>query len=435
MAVAGIRELRKFPVRQVLKPTRMEPPPGNRELVDYIRQQIANHGPVTFKWFMQQALYHPKLGYYGSGRARIGRQGDFYTSVSVGRIFGELLAKQFEQMWERMNRPVSFTILEEGAHDARFAADVLSWTKRFSPDLHACLKYWIVEPNPRWQEEQQATLSVWPRNKVRWSQGLDQFELGALCGVHFSNELLDAFPVHLVTSAGGPWQENFVDVGRQGFRFVYGPPSNSQLRVTLDRMPVPELGAGVKEYRTEVNLTAPRWVEDVSKILGQGYVLAVDYGYPRDVYYLPERTTGTLATYHDHQRGDDPLAMVGECDLTAHVEFTTLAERAEASGMHLTGFTDQHHFLVGLGESELLAIERSTREMTPELLHFIRTFKTLMHPSTMGMAFKFICFEKNVPASEKPLLGFSRCPDSRAALGLETLAGSTQEPYDPYAPI
>ena len=410
----------------------MDVPPGNRDLMDFMRHQIATHGPVTFRWFMQQALYHPKFGYYGSGRARIGYQGDFYTNVSVGRIFGELMAKQFEEMWVRMNKPVSFTILEEGAHDARFASDVLSWTQKFSPDLHACLKYWIIEPNPRLQQEQQATLSTWPRNKVRWSQSLDSFEMGSLCGVHFSNELLDAFPVHLVTSAGGAWQENFVDVGKSGFRFMYGPPSSAQLRAALDRLPVPALPPGVKEYRTEINLGAPRWVEDVSKVLGQGYILAVDYGYPRDVYYSPERTVGTLATYREHQRGSDPLLSVGECDLTAHVEFTTLAERAEASGMKLAGYCDQHHFLVGLGEGELLAIERSAREMTPELLHFIRTFKTLMHPGTMGMAFKFVCFEKNVPTGDRPLLGFSRCQDPHHALGIEP---PKAEDYDPYAAI
>ena len=413
----------------------MDVPTGNRELMDFMRQQIATHGPVTFRWFMQQALYHPKLGYYGSGRARIGYQGDFYTNVSVGRIFGELMAKQFEEMWQRMNRPVTFTILEEGAHDAQFASDVLSWTQRFSPELFERLKYWIIEPNPRLQQEQQATLSTWPRNKIRWSQGLDAFELGSLCGVHFSNELLDAFPVHLVTSAGGAWQENFVDVGKAGFRFVYGPPSSLQLRTALERLPVPALPPGVKEYRTEINLSAPRWIEDTGKVLGQGYILAVDYGYPRDAYYAPERAAGTLATYREHQRGDDPLAAIGECDLTAHVDFTTLAERAEANGLKLAGYCDQHHFLVGLGEPELLAIERAAPEMTPDLLHFIRSFKTLMHPGTMGMAFKFICFEKNVPAADRPLLGFGRCQDPHLALGLVPPDARPQEDYDPYAAI
>ena len=113
--------------------------------------------PVTFKWFMQQALYHPQHGYYGGGRARIGRRGDFYTSVSVGKIFGELMAKQFEEIWYRMNTPVSFAIVEEGANNGQFAQDVLGWLQQFSPDLYQRVRYWIVEPTPHLQQEQQAT--------------------------------------------------------------------------------------------------------------------------------------------------------------------------------------------------------------------------------------------------------------------------------------
>ena len=410
----------------------MERNDGIPDLLAYMRRQISNHGPVTFKWFMQQALYHPQFGYYGGGRARIGRRGDYYTSVSVGKIFGELMAKQFEEIWMRMNAPVSFTIVEEGAHHGQFAQDVLGWLQQFSPDLYARIKYWIVEPNPRLQLEQQATLSPWPRNKIRWSQSLDAFEAGSLCGVHFSNELLDAFPIHLVTSAGGPWEENFVDVTRQGFRFVYGPPSNSQLRSQLERISPPPGGGPL--YTTEVNLAAPRWIEDWSKILGQGYILLADYGYPREIYYSPERTQGTLTAYQEHRKSFNPLEAVGECDLTAHVEFTTLAERAEANGMQLAGYCDQHHFLVALGEEELLELERSLGDLTPEVLHYIRSFKTLMHPSSMGMAFKFIGFEKNIPVNGAPLTGFSRCTDGREVLGLGPLHKVAQEHLDdPYA--
>lgn len=416
----------------------MEHTPGDPALVDFLRGQIATHGPVTFKWFMQQVLYHPTLGYYGAGKARIGRRGDFYTSVSVGRIFGELMAKQFEEMWQRMNRPLSFAVVEEGAHNGQFAHDVLNWMKTYSPEFYGATKYWIVEPNPQLQQEQQATLSTWPRNKIRWCPSLADLEAGSLCGIHFSNELLDAFPVHLVTSTnGGPWDENFVDVRKDGFCLVYGPPSNSQLRAHLERLPrypaLPGLD-GVQTYTTEVNLAAPRWIEDVSKVLTSGYVLLADYGYPRDVYYSPERSTGTLMTYQDHQRSSQPLEGVGERDITAHVDFTSLAERAEASGLRLTGYCDQHHFVVGVGKDELLKIERSIKDMTPELLHFIRSFKTLMHPSTMGMAFKFICFQKNVPANEKPLSGFSECKDGRVELGLPSVAEqSSGDPDDPYA--
>jgi SAM-dependent MidA family methyltransferase len=246
--------------------------------------------------------------------------------------------------------------------------------------------------------------------------------------------LLDAFPVHLVTWADGIWQENFIDLGARDFHFVYGPPSNSQLRAHLERLPPPPASNPRLIYRTEVNLNALRWVEDVAKVLGQGYVLVVDYGYPRDLYYAPERTGGTLAGYRDHQRTTDPLQDVGESDLTAHVDFTSLAERAEASGLLLNGYCDQHHFMVGVGEQQLLAVERLLTDMTPEILHFLRSFKTLMHPSTMGMAFKFLCLQKNLPAETAPLSGFSRCGDGRAALGLGAMSAALQDRLDdPYA--
>ena len=301
--------------------------------------------------------------------------------------------------------------------------------------MYARLKYWIVEPNPKLQQEQQATLSAWPRNKVRWTNSLAAFETGSLCGVYFSNELLDAFPVHLVTSTGGAWEENFVDLVRDGFRFVYGPPSNSQLRAHLEKLPVPLHGENSSPYRTEVNLAALRWIEDLSKVIGQGYVLLADYGYPRDVYYSPQRTEGTLMAYSEHRKSHDPLQAVGWCDLTAHVDFTSLAERAESRGLQLAGYCDQHHFLVALGEQELLAIEQTLQELTPDVLHYLRSFKTLMHPSTMGMAFKFIGFSKSVSPTESPLTGFSRCGDGREALGLAALPDAAENaPHDPYGP-
>ena len=412
----------------------MEQNPGNPELIAFIREQIAKHGPVTFRWFMQQALYHPQWGYYGSGQARIGRHGDFYTNVSVGRLFGELMAKQIEEIWLRMEKPAGFAVLEEGGHAGQFAQDVLSWMEKYSKELYSNVKYWMIEPNPLLQKEQQAQLAGFPRNKVRWCTSLATFEAGSLRGVHVSNELLDAFPVHLVTWADGIWQENFIDLGRKDFCFVYGPPSNSQLRTHLETLPTARFEPGRTVYRTEVNLAALRWVEDVSKVLSQGYVLLADYGYPRDVFYAPERSEGTLTGYRDHHRTFNPLFDVGRCDLTAHVEFTSVAERAEASGLQLTGYCDQHHFIVGLGEEELLKIERAKMEMTPDLLHFLASFKALMHPSTMGMAFKFLCLEKAVPPAPKPLSGFSRCGDARAALGLGALAAAAQRVIDdPYA--
>ena len=199
-------------------------------------------------------------------------------------------------------------------------------------------------------------------------------------------------------------------------------------------MPRPDQLGGGDAYRTEINLAALRWIEDLSKVLGQGYILLSDYGYPRDEYYAPGRKEGTLMAYSEHRKSPDPLQAVGECDLTAHVDFTSLAERAEANGMQLVGYCDQQNFCVGLGESELLALERNFQELTPDVLQYLRSFKTLMHPSTMGMAFKFIGFSKSVPADGNPLSGFSRGGDARKMLGLpEASSGAQEHLDDPYA--
>ncbi len=420
----------------------MAEPTENHELLRFIRRQVSTHGPVSFKWFMQQALYHPQWGYYRSGRARIGREGDFITSVSVSRIFGELLARQFEEMWQRMGSPVSFAIVEEGAHRGEFANDVLRWLKGFSPDLYERVRYWIVEPGEGLRAQQQARLSRWPRNKVRWCQSLGALEAGSLCGVHFSNELLDAFPVHVVTFAGGRWQENFVDLTKAGFRFVYGPPSNAKLRAHLAALPVPP--ADAQPYTTEVNLAAVRWIEDVAKTLRQGYVLLADYGFPREEFYAPTRREGTLSGYHAQTRNPDPLEHAGEADITAHVDFTSLAEHAESSGLHFTGYCDQHHFLVGLGRDDLLSIERRVIEAdeppSDEVLHYIRSFQMLMHPSTMGRAFKFLGFHTSRPAGAalQPLSGCRHAGDDRGRgeLGLPmATAAMGPDADDPYAPF
>jgi len=138
--------------------------PGHPELNRILTRQIDSHGPVSFKWFMEQVLYHPTHGYYSSGRATVGRRGDFYTNVSVGKIYGELMAAQFEEMWVRMGQPMTFAIVEQGAHDGRLANDVLTWIQARSPRLFAQLTYWIVEPSETLLQHQQAALSGWPRN-------------------------------------------------------------------------------------------------------------------------------------------------------------------------------------------------------------------------------------------------------------------------------
>jgi SAM-dependent MidA family methyltransferase len=215
-------------------------------------------------------------------------------------------------------------------------------------------------------------------------------------GVHYSNELLDAFPVHRVAWRGDRWVERRVDFQDDRFVFVDAAIDSDALRIHLGQLPsVPA------DYETEVNLAAAPWLSEVTWKLQAGFVLAIDYGYPRPEYYRPERNTGTLSAYAAHQREPDPLHRPGEVDLTAHVDFTTLAKTATQLGLHLAGFTDQHHFMVGLGRLHFTDSQATTTAGQQEL----RAFKTLMHPTLMGQSFHALCMAKGM--SESQLRGFA----------------------------
>jgi SAM-dependent MidA family methyltransferase len=347
---------------------------------EIIRAEIGAHGPMPFRRFMELALYHPTLGYYGSGRARIGRKGDFFTNVSVGPIFGRLLALQVSEMWTFLGSPAEFSIAEQGAHEGHLAADLLGGLREFAPECLAATTYRIVEPSPVLAAGQRERLAAWG-SRVRWTASLAETEIGT--GVHLSNELPDAFPVHLIVLTRDGWRERMVIAEQGRFAFVDGPLGSEALRRACAQISGP-LAEG---YVTEVNLAARDWIGDVAARLRRGFVLAVDYGFSREDYYAPSRTSGTLAACANHRRESDPLARPGEIDLTAHVDFTSLIEAGESAGLRMLGFTDQHHFTVGLGLRHF-ADGRNANER--------RAFQTLMHPEFMGQAFKAVCFAKGL---------------------------------------
>ena len=343
-----------------------------------IRSEIAASGPMPFRRFMELALYHPRLGYYASGRARVGREGDFFTNVSVGPLFGRLLARQIVEMWEHIGSPRDFSLIEQGAHEGRLAADVLSGLRELSADCHSATVYRIIEPFPVLAERQRESLEGF-KGRVQWARSLREVEIEA--GIHLSNELPDAFPVHLVARIAGEWRERMVVETAGGLAFDDEPLTAVALREACAGIPGP-LPDG---YVTEVNLAVREWITDAARSIRRGFVLAVDYGFPREEYYSAGRTSGTLSAYSNHRREPDPLARPGELDLTAHVDFTSLIEGADAAGMRLVGFTDQHHFMVGLGAAHFADGANAGER---------RAFQTLMHPQFMGMAFKVICFAK-----------------------------------------
>ena len=391
-------------------PSSSNQPPGNPALIALLRAEIAAGGPVPFRRFMELALYHPQHGYYASGRAAIGRHGDFFTNVSVGALFGKLLATQFAEMWERLGKPHEFSIVEQGAHNGDLARDVLAAARGDAPEFFDAIRYAIVEPFDPLRGRQQETLGALAGTKVSWHASLAELE--PFTGVHFSNELLDALPVHPVVFLNGAWRERRVDFQNARFVFNDDAPPHDALRGRLEKIAPPR----IEGYTTEVSLDALDWIDALAAKLARGFALAVDYGHARGVFYDASRTSGTLACYAKHRRGDDPLQAVGEADITAHVEFTSLAERAESRGLALAGFTDQHHFTVGLGAR----IFRDSDDDSAERRQQMRAFKTLMHPNLMGQAFKVLAFAKNV-APSGPLAGFQFGSDPRAALGLPLL--------------
>lgn len=359
-------------------------------LSEVIAGEIAATGPLPFARFMERALYHPELGYYTSGTAGIGKAGDFYTNVSVGPAFGQVLAGQFEEMWERLGAPDEFTIVEQGSHDGQLALDILS---NVNTPFAQSLRYAIVEPSANFRARQREKLSAFG-GRVDWHERVE--ELPVFTGVHFSNELVDALPFHLIESQGDSWRELFVTAEGAGFFFTPAEfsPAIEHLEKSLPTRP--------KGHLMELRPAAGQWLQSVAARLERGFILVIDYGYPRDKLRAEHRSKGTFACFRQHRRDDKVLETPGEKDITAHVDFTDLAEAADPADLSWEGFADQNHFMVGAGENLLKSLEGRIHE--PEARKTLRMMQTLLHPESMGTQFHYLAFSKNAPGEK--LRGF-----------------------------
>ena len=388
--------------------------PGFSPLAFLIRDQILRHGPVPFPWFMEQALYHVQYGYYSGPRSRIGKEGDFYTNISTGTTFGQILAAQIVEMWSALGQPQDFKVVEQGAEDGQLAEDILSAIENATnPVIN--FSYIIVEPMPAKRAEQRSRLERRFPAKIHWVTAIHELE--AINGVFISNELVDAMPVHLLEYREGRWRELYVTCSANSFVFVDSPILLSMVAEAVGKLPVPIQ----TPYRTEINLNALRWISEISSRLQRGFFLVVDYGFSRDEYYKTDRTEGTVACYSRHRRSFNPLDDPGAKDITAHVDFTSLAESAEHARLHVAGYTDQHHFMVGATESYLMQIELENRlsGLAPYQHRFLRKLKTLMHPANMGMAFKYLLLTTDAKLQAPSGFKFAREP--RRSLGMQPL--------------
>lgn len=358
-------------------------------LLPIILKEIQQSGPIPFRRFMELALYHPEHGYYSSGRARVGKEGDFFTSVSVGAIYGRLLASVCREVWERLDRPAEFTIVEQGANDGRMAADILGAVLQGDEEFSRAIRYVITEPfaaNERMQRDRLKDFSA-----VSWVGSLEA--LPEFTGIHLSNELLDAFPVDSIRWNGRAWEEECVSSEKGNLVWSRRPITDPALQVEAALLPS-SLAEG---FRIELNPGVRPWLTALHGKLRSGIVLTVDYGQAGEDRYEPHRADGTLAAYQNHQRFNDPLPEPGLRDITAQVDFTALATQARQTGFEILGYSDQHHFLVGAAEPWLRSLGDLTAA-SDAARGDLRALQTLLNPGTMGRQFKAIALGKNFPA-------------------------------------
>lgn len=366
--------------------------PSPSPLATVLQKSILAQGPLSFAAFMESCLYHPQYGYYMGARQRIGREGDFFTSSSVHAIFGQLIAKQLHQMWEILGCPADFIVAEQGAGTGHIALDILTALQADYPDFYSKLRYCIVEISED-NRFRQRELLVSHQARVSWCE---QSDLSGMVGCYLSNELVDAFPVHLVEKREGKLLEVCVSVAHGTFYEILQEPTTEALSAYLKWVGV-ELADG---NRAEINLAAPSWLSNVAGLLQRGFVLTIDYGYLASELFAPWRTSGTLMCYYQHTTDDNPYIRIGEQDLTTHVDFSALIKAGEESGLQKLFYGDQCKFLLGLGFVDAL-LQAQASAVDPHHAQALRlTLKNLILPEGgMGEIFKVLIQGKGVEAA------------------------------------
>ncbi len=355
------------------------------------REMDENGGAVSFARFMELALYAPGLGYYSGGSRKFGAQGDFVTAPEISELFSCCIARQVQQVLTALGDGV---IVEVGAGSGVMAADILIELERLNSLPH---RYFILELSADLRKRQQATLRDRAAHLLQRIEWLDTLPQPPLRGVVLANELLDAMPVHRFHIGDGGVEELFVTYGEEGFRWKRGAISSNHLEERLREI-APQLPGG---YQSEVALAAERWLHTVGSLLELGVVLLIDYGFPQREYYHPQRDGGTLMCHYRHRAHPDPLILPGLQDITAHVNFTAMAETALAAGMELYGYTTQAHFLLATGLEQAL---QKMPDHLPGRLKLSQQVKTLTMPQEMGELFKVMAVGKGL--AELPLDGF-----------------------------
>jgi SAM-dependent MidA family methyltransferase len=375
------------------------PPPTQSEpaLLEQVRAEIAATGPLTFARFMAIALYDPEHGYYRTAAERPGRSGDFLTAPDIHPIFGAAIARQVDEVWQRLGRPAGFVLREYGPGSGTLAATILAGLRSDGSELAGTFRYQPIEINEDRRRELLERLGAVAR--VPDLRAPATFE-----GVVLANEFLDALPVHRLVQQGGRLQELFVawDAVRGGPLEQPGELSAAALGERIERDGV-RLAEG---QLIEVCLAVEPWLAEVAAGLERGLVLVIDYGHQAPELYDPARTGGTLRAYAGHRAHADPFIAIGRQDLTAHVDLTALEAGAHRHGFEVLGDVSQAELLVGCGLEELLERVRSNPATTMEDWLAVRSaVARLLDPAALG-GFRAVLLGRGLDP-DPPLRGLS----------------------------
>ncbi|HDN58462.1 MAG TPA: SAM-dependent methyltransferase [Candidatus Marinimicrobia bacterium] len=367
----------------------------SNELIKIIRDKVKEFGPITFKDFMEMALYHEKYGYYSGSYIPIGKKGDFITSPHTHCLYGALHARQIEEFWNILDC-TPFTVVEMGAGAGYLAQDILSYLS--NKEIFKSINYIIVEHKAETAAYQQDLLKPFI-NKISWIGRLS--DLDSVTGCIISNELLDAFPVHLIQKEDSSFNEIYLDFKEDGSHTeVLADLSTPQLVEYVKELPS-DLPKG---YRTEANLSINKWISELGGIISKGFVVTIDYGHTRKEYFHPGRNRGTLLAYINHSVNEELYERVGEQDLTAHVNFSDLHRWGKEVGFSTLGYVPQWAFLAGLDFEETF-LELSGGKFDP-FSPELAAVKMLLLPQGMGESHKVLVQGRGVP-SDLVLKGFS----------------------------
>ena len=361
---------------------------------------------ITFAEYMNLVLYHPQYGYYSSGIVEIGSTGDFFTSSSLGEDFGQLLASQWWDMWQTMNCPVPFSIVEMGGGNGRTAYDILKYLQTFYPDFSQAVEYILIEESPELFRVQQEALKSLKGINITWKTW-QEIPDNSIIGCFFSNELVDAFPVHLVGIKNNKLQEIYLTKEEEKIIETHGEISTPKLQNYFNLVEIDLLTKDYPEdYRTEVNLAALDWLSTVSNKLQKGYIFTIDYGYPATKYYHPQRYEGTLKCYYQHRHHNNPYINLGYQDITAHVDFTALEKQGQLCGLEKIGFTQQGMLLMALGLGDRLNQLSSGKYDIQEVFRRRDALHQLIAPTGLG-GFGVLIQGKQLQEQEKSLKGLT----------------------------